>query len=201
MDNNKNQLDETKLEIMQATYNAIQQRGYAGLTIQSIADNFDKSKAVLHYHYDTKEDLLAAFLDYLLSEFGETIQIERLSSPEKQLLSLVDLLLYGPDDISSEELRQMQIALLEVQSQSPHRPLYCEQFTQLYHRLLDLFAEIIKRGMREDAFREVDADLTAQHIVFIIVGGQMNQHATDLGTDPNKIREIVTSQVLSSIKK
>ncbi|WP_170845520.1 TetR/AcrR family transcriptional regulator [Halorientalis persicus] len=122
MDNNKNQLDETKQEIMQATYDAIQQHGYAGLTIQSIADNFGKSKAVLHYHYDTKEDLLAAFLDYLLSEFGETIQIEGLSSPEEQLLSLVDLLLYGPDDTASEEIRQMQIALLEVQSQSPHKP-------------------------------------------------------------------------------
>ncbi|WP_170845536.1 TetR/AcrR family transcriptional regulator [Halorientalis persicus] len=201
MDNNKNQLDETKQEIMQATYDAIQQHGYAGLTIQSIADNFGKSKAVLHYHYDTKEDLLAAFLDYLLSEFGETIQIEGLSSPEEQLLSLVDLLLYGSDDTASEEIRQMQIALLEVQSQSPHKPLYCEQFTQIYHRLSDLFAEIIKRGMREGVFREVDADLTAQHILFIIVGGQLNQHTTNLETDPDKIRKIVTSQVLPSIKK
>jgi len=64
-----------------------------------------------------------------------------------------------------------------------------------------LFAEIIKRGVREDVFREVDADLTAQHILFIIVRGQLNQHTTNLETDPDKIREIVTSQVLLSIKK
>lgn len=201
MNDSKTQLSETKQEIMQATYDAIQQHGYAGLTIQSIADNFGKSKAVLHYHYDTKEDLLAAFLDYLLSEFGETIQIEGLSSPEKQLLSLVNILLYGPDDASNEEIQRMQVALLEVQSQSPHNPLYRKQFTQIYHRLSDLFAEIIKRGVREDVFRDVDANMTARHILFIIVGGQMNQYTTNLGTDPNEIREIVISQVLPSIKK
>jgi AcrR family transcriptional regulator len=201
MSDEQSQVSETKQEIMQATYDAIQQEGYAGLTIQSIADNLEKSKAVLHYHYDTKEDLLAAFLGYLLTEFGDTIQLSGFAPPEEQLLSLVDVLLFGPSDASSKEIRQMQITFLEIQSQSPHKPLYREQFTEIHNRLIDLFAEIINRGMREGEFREVDAGLTAEHLLYIIFGGQLIRHTTNSETAGDEIREIVVSQFIPSIKK
>jgi AcrR family transcriptional regulator len=201
MTDNNSGFSDTKQEIMQATYDAIQQHGYAGLTIQSIADNFGKSKAALHYHYDTKEDLLAAFLNYLLSEFRETIQIDEDSSPEQQLLDLVDVLLYGPDNSSSEEIFQMQTALLEIQSQSPHKQLYRDQFTQIYHWLGNLFVEIINNGIAENVFRDVNAHLTAQHLLLIIVGGILNRHTTNSEMSPDQIREIVTAQFLPYLKK
>ncbi|WP_435077165.1 TetR/AcrR family transcriptional regulator [Halococcus sp. AFM35] len=51
------------------TYRALSKHGYANLTMQAIADEFEKTKAVLHYHYDTKDRLLAAFLGYILDRF------------------------------------------------------------------------------------------------------------------------------------
>jgi len=36
--------------------------------MQDIADECSKSKSLLHYHYDTKEDLLVAFLDHVISD-------------------------------------------------------------------------------------------------------------------------------------
>ncbi|WP_193767679.1 TetR/AcrR family transcriptional regulator [Halorientalis pallida] len=186
---------------MEATYDAIQQHGYAGLTIQSIADNFAKSKAVLHYHYDTKEDLLAAFLNHLLFEFRETIQVDKRSSAAQQLLDLVDILLYGPDRTDREEILQMQTALLEIQSQAQHKQLYCDQFTQIHHWLSNLFAEIINSGIEEDEFRDVNPKLTAHHLLLVIVGGLLNIHTTNTRTNPELIREIVTSQFLPYLKK
>lgn len=200
MNNDKHKVNETKQEIMQATYDAIQQNGYAGLTIQSIADNFGKSKATLHYHYDTKDDLLSSFLDYLLAEFRETIQVDRHSSPEEQLLSLVDVLLYGPNNTSEKEIQQMQTALLEIQSQSSHKQSYRKQFTQIYQWLGDMFAEIIHQGIKEGVFREVDAILTSQHLLLIIVGGLLNQYTTSSEITPNYIREIITSQFIPYLK-
>lgn len=201
MTERNNGFSDTKQEIMQATYDAIQQHGYAGLTIQSIADNFGKSKAVLHYHYDTKEDLLAAFLDHLLSEFRETIQVDEHSSPDQQLLDLVDILLYGPEDSSNEEIFQMQTALLEIQSQSPHKRLYRSQFTQIYHWLGNLFVEIINRGIEDGVFREVDPTLTAQHFLLVIVGGLLNRHTTNYEMSPDRIRTVVTCQLIPYLKK
>jgi|APHM01.1.fsa_nt_gi Bacterial regulatory proteins, tetR family. len=60
-------------ESMQATYRALCEHGYADVTMQAIADETDKSKAALHYHYDSKRDLLMAFLDFLYEEFTERV--------------------------------------------------------------------------------------------------------------------------------
>jgi len=60
-------------EIMRATYRALQEHGYADLTIKRIAEEYGKSTAAIHYHYDTKDDLLAAFLDYILDQFQNTV--------------------------------------------------------------------------------------------------------------------------------
>ncbi|GAA0475047.1 hypothetical protein GCM10008985_34420 [Halococcus dombrowskii] len=57
--------DETIEEIMDATYRALCKHGYAALRMQDIADETTKSKAALHYHYDSKHDLLLSFLDYI----------------------------------------------------------------------------------------------------------------------------------------
>lgn len=155
----------------------------------------------MHYHYDTKGDLLAAFLNYILSEFRETIQVNEFSYPEHQLLALVDVLLYGPEDSSNDEIFQMQAALLEIQSQSTHKQLYRDQFTQLYYWLNYLFIETINNGINEDIFRDVDPKLTAQHLLLIIVGGLLNRHTTNTEMSPDRIRVVVTSQFLPYLKK
>jgi len=52
---------------MSATYRALREHGYADLTIQQIADEFEKSKSLIYYHYDTRTELLVAFIDHLLT--------------------------------------------------------------------------------------------------------------------------------------
>ncbi|PSQ42055.1 TetR family transcriptional regulator, partial [Halobacteriales archaeon QS_9_68_42] len=54
--------EETRERITNATYRALCDHGYAALTMQDIADECDCSKSLLHYHFDTKEDLLVELL-------------------------------------------------------------------------------------------------------------------------------------------
>ncbi len=63
----------TRAEIMDATYEALRKHGYAELTIQTIADEFPKSKSLLYYHYDAKDDLLVDFVDWLVEEFAAEV--------------------------------------------------------------------------------------------------------------------------------
>ena len=37
-------------DIMSATFRALSKHGYASLSMQDIADEFDKSRSLLHYH-------------------------------------------------------------------------------------------------------------------------------------------------------
>ncbi|PSP70021.1 TetR/AcrR family transcriptional regulator, partial [Halobacteriales archaeon QH_9_66_26] len=68
--------DDTQAAIMDATYRALCEHGYADLTIQTIADEFDKSKSLLYYHYDTKDEILIGLLDYLLGQFTIRVAID-----------------------------------------------------------------------------------------------------------------------------
>ncbi|HET7323460.1 MAG TPA: helix-turn-helix domain-containing protein, partial [Halococcus sp.] len=67
-------MTDTTDELMHATYRALCKHGYANLTMQDIADESTKSKAALHYHYDTKQDLLLAFLSFLYERFEERLR-------------------------------------------------------------------------------------------------------------------------------
>jgi len=62
--------------IMRATYLALREYGYAGLSIQRIADESDLSKSTFYHHYDGKGDLLTAFVDFTLEEFIRIFSLE-----------------------------------------------------------------------------------------------------------------------------
>lgn len=68
---------ETRAEILEATNRALCEHGYAGLTVQRIADEASVTSAAIHYHFDTKEELLNAFLDDLIGRFESELRVSR----------------------------------------------------------------------------------------------------------------------------
>ena len=83
---------------MKATYEALCTHGYTDLTAQDIADRTEKSKSLLFYHYDSKEDLVADFIDYLLDRYVERVERTASLSPVERLAAFVDWFLFNPAD-------------------------------------------------------------------------------------------------------
>mgnify|MGYP002762521641 CR=1 FL=1 len=83
-------------DIMCATYRALCRHGYADLTMQDIADEWEKSKPALHYHYDTKRGLLVAFLDHLFDSYTDRVADPEDGSPRERLHALVAAALDPP---------------------------------------------------------------------------------------------------------
>lgn len=135
-------MDETIEEIMDATYAALCRHGYASLRMQDIAAETSKSKATLHYHFETKEELLHAFLDYLFARFVE--RLDRIDEPSAVdgLLAVIDEVLSPPAD---DAHREFKTALLEIKAQGPYDERYRAQLERfdgvLYDRLFDLLME------------------------------------------------------------
>lgn len=190
---------DTRAAIMQATYRALCKHGYANLTTQAIADEFDKTKAVLHYHYDTKEDLLVAFFDYLLDRFLEDIEIESIDDPKEQLLALVDALLFGKDDVSSEDHWEYHTALLEVRTQAPHNGIYRAQLTRNYRSIHRIMTSIIRNGIDRGVFREVDPERTATLLLATINGARMHHITLDIDTIPDDVRDSVSEEIVAQL--
>ncbi|AUX09296.1 TetR family transcriptional regulator [Halalkaliarchaeum desulfuricum] len=169
------EFDPLKEEIMDATYRALVTHGYGDLTVQSIADEFDKSKSLLYYHYEDKEDLLAEFLEYALQRFRRDVEIE-VDEPEAQLHTLVDRLV--PADLE-EDSYQVQIALLELRSEAPHNERVREQYTRVDRSLQDVIVGILRRGIDEGVFVDVNPEAEAEILVSLLFGIRTRRLTTD----------------------
>ncbi|WP_256687715.1 TetR/AcrR family transcriptional regulator [Halococcus qingdaonensis] len=154
--------------IMEATYRALRTHGAADLSVQAIADEFDKSKSLIFYHYDSREDLLSSFLAYLLENFKNRVAASEITDPVTQLDGLIDSLLYGPDDNES-----FQIAMLELRSQAPFNEAYRDQFRRNRAYVHRLTARVIDCGIDDSVFAPVDPDYIATLLLTMIDGARL----------------------------
>lgn len=154
-------------EIMRATYRALQEHGYADLTIKRIAEEYGKSTAAVHYHYDTKDDLLAAFLDYILDQFVQTIHDVETTDPEQRLKLLLDKLLVNPQDH-----HDMLIAMLEMRSQAPYKEAFAVRFQQNDEYVRYMLKSLIDHGISEGVFTDVDSKHVARALMTIVDGSR-----------------------------
>ena len=157
---------------MEATYEALSTYGYADLTIQRIADAFPKSKSLLYYHYDDKEAILRAFLDWLVDEFRADVERDLEdgidADPRAALDGLVTELL--PTDLD-DETRTFRVAILALQARAAHDPAYAEKFDDLFASIEAALVTIIERGVDQGAFQNVDPRRTARLVLAVASGG------------------------------
>ena len=139
---------ETRERIMDATYRALCEHGYASLTMQDIADECDCSTSLLHYHFDTKAELLVELLAHLLDRFQERVSEADPEDPRDRLVQLVDAFLFGGDDRGIEEHRAFHAALLELRAQSPHTEAFRAQLAENDRRVHGSVADVVQRGVR-----------------------------------------------------
>jgi AcrR family transcriptional regulator len=163
-------------EIMEATYHALLDHGYAGLSISRIANKLDKSKAAIYYHYDSKDDLLVSFLAFIVDRFETTISTETGDDPREDLDHIIEKLLPLQPD---EEQRQLREVLVGLRSQAVTNEAFREQFTQIDDRLAATVQDIVQRGIDEDIFRDVDPTRIAEHVLATVNGAMYTRATTD----------------------
>lgn len=168
---------ETEVAIMEATYRALCEHGYADLTIQKIADEFEKSKSLLYYHYDSKDALLVEFLEFALERFAADFAVGGTDDPEGRLRDLIDRLV--PESIDDADDEQFQVAVFELRSNAPFDDAYHEQFTKADAIIRTRIAELVEAGTEDGVFRDVDPDRTASMLVAVISGAMVERVTTD----------------------
>ena len=168
--------DQTTDDIMRATYCALCEHGYAGLTMQDIADHSATSKSSLHYHYDTKQDLLLSFLDHLFGRFRERVDAE-VEDPLDRLTALLDATLGGPNHDAD---RDFETAMMEIKAQAPYDEQFRERLAEFDAHFADLLREAVADGVEAGVFRDgVDAEEAADFLVTVVNGAHTRRVATD----------------------
>jgi AcrR family transcriptional regulator len=152
--------------IRAATYRALCRHGYHDTTIQRIADEFEKSKSLLYYHYEDKDELLADFLSHLLDHLAEILEVDE-GDPEADLRALIDRLVPSP---MCDEDRRFRRVVLELRARAPYDPIYREQFERSDALIRGAFADAIARGVETGHFRDVDPATVAGFVHTALLG-------------------------------
>jgi len=175
---------ETSEEIIAATKRALCEYGYADLTIQRIADEASMTTAAIHYHFDTKQDLLNAFLEELIDRFEERLHCEA-GDPRQRLGVFLDSIFVPAEENSND----FPIALMELKAQAPYQDTYREHLLELDERMRTVVTSAVQDGIDEGYFEETDPEILARLVVTTINGGHARGVA--LGEDPIKTRRVI----------
>ncbi len=97
---------DTNAEIMWAVYRALSKNGYPELTMSQIAAEFEKSKGLLYYHYDSKEAILNDFFTHLCERLETSLVDDEYDDPAEQLWAVIERILPAAMDDEQLEFRQ-----------------------------------------------------------------------------------------------
>ncbi|MFD1587748.1 TetR/AcrR family transcriptional regulator [Halorientalis brevis] len=183
----------TREAIMQATYAALAKHGYADLTIQRISDEFNKSKSLLYHHYDSKDALLVDFLGFMLEQMEADVPIQESGNAYDQLMSAFRHA-FGELFEEPDFLR----AVLELRAQAATDETYRRQFTANEEFIQSKLAEIVRNGIDEGTFRDVDPDRTAEMLLTVIDGAILRQATID-DVDVDVVRQELDAYVRSRL--
>ena len=168
---------DTRAAIMQATYAALCEHGYASLTVQRIGDEFPKSKSLLYHHYDGRDDLLLDLLAFMLDHYRETLpRGDAEDYSETRLRSQIDHVL-APDP--GDDRTAFRSAIVELRAQATHNPAYRDHFTESDRFFQSQIAVIVEAGVERGVFRAVDPERVAAHVQTTFEGALVRSATAD----------------------
>ncbi|MEZ3162538.1 TetR/AcrR family transcriptional regulator [Halorubrum sp. RMP-47] len=175
---------ETKSAIIDATNSVLCEHGYAGLTVQKIADEASMTTAAIHYHFDTKAELLDAFLDDLIERFESKLTFEP-TDPRDRLAAFLDQV-FTP---SNPDADGFPVAMMELKAQAPFQELFRKRFRELDGVVREVVGEIVADGIDDGHFAETDPDEVARHVATTINGAHARHVA--LGEPLDETRRVL----------
>lgn len=179
-------------EIAKAVRSALAKHGYARLTTKKIATESELSEAGLYYHYDTKDELVAAFLKESVGWLEHRLESIEAEDPDDRLRTLCNVLLVTDGD---EAMTGVHIAVMELLSHAPHNETLRGPL-KIYQRYVrDAIASEIREGIEQGIYREVDPQATASFIHMVLDGSTGSVLALgmdDVGAD---VRDRLTAYI------
>jgi len=154
--------------ILAAAVRRIASEGIEEVRIARIAMDAGVSTALVHYHFETREALLAEALEYSFEHAGDLRIGEKApaaSSHAERLAGMVDQCL--PLDEYSE---RDWVLWVELWLRAVRHPELRPVAEELYRRMRDWFADAIAAGVEDGEFNRCDPEEVADRALALIDG-------------------------------
>ncbi|MFB6074898.1 MAG: TetR/AcrR family transcriptional regulator [Haloarculaceae archaeon] len=155
---------EARAEIAGAVRRALAEYGYERVTTARIAAEYGKSEAGLYYYYDSKDEMIAAFLEHAAEERRASlagIDPGDPDDPEAALRAACERLFRSP----GEEGASVHVAVMELLSHAPYNETLRGPLLELERATLDALTALVRAGVERGVFREVDPRAVAAFLL------------------------------------
>lgn len=155
-----------RVEILEATCEVVIERGFAGTRVADVAKRLNVSNSLIHYHFDSKEALLAAAFEYYsrkdLAEMERDIELGQTATT--QLWRLIES--YVPE--GSDDVEWM--LWIDAWGEALRNPLMKSISQQLDEQSIAFLERVLRRGNETGEFRCDQPRQSAVRITAMIDG-------------------------------
>ena len=157
--------EETKARILEAAVKQFSVNGYNKASVDSICEQAGVSKGAFYHHFQTKQDVFLALLDGWLQTFDQVIEASK-DRPVPETFQMMTEYFPYIFESASDNLPMF----LEFMLQASRDEKIWQASISPYRRYHKHFASLIKRGIAEGSFVDVDPNLAARLIVSAAMG-------------------------------
>lgn len=190
--------EETREAIMEATFRALSKHGYTDLRMRDIGDEFEMTRPVIHYHYNSKHELISSFLEYVIAQYKNDVALDGSDDHWERLQIRIDQCMFGPDIAGFDHWERMKV-YHELFSQAQHNETHRELFNEHYERMVIGLADVIRDGIEQGTFADVDAMELSQILTDIIHSARARRISLGQKDAPEQARAAIDTFVLPSL--
>jgi len=175
-------------QLIEATLVAIGRYGYAKLTLNHVASLAGLSPGIVNFHFRSKEQLLAATLDYLVEEY-EAFWAQALANAGDSAAAKVEAMIeadFHPQVNSLEKVTVWYAFWAEAQANPSYRERISRQEARYFEDVRALFQRLIDEG----GYTGFSADAVAYGISAMMDGFWFDQMIDPASFDREEAKRI-----------
>lgn len=162
-------MTETREKILETAREILLTDGFEALTTQAIADRMDITDAGVHYHFETKEDLLAGLIENQTTKLRQQLEAYE-GPPEERLPALLEDRFEAVELLRAAELPPPSFQLLSATTGSEDRlRAGLRAFMDTY---VEMLTETIEEGVETGVFETESPEWTARALTAMVEGAE-----------------------------
>ncbi len=178
-------MEERRTEILETTCEVVIERGFAGTRISDVAKRLDVSSSLIHYHFDSKEQLLAeAFAHYARKDLAE-LEAEVHAAPTA--IGQLDHAIHNYVPIGSGDVEWM--LWIDGWGEALRNPMMRKISQELDEQSAELLERVIEFGVQSGEFVCPEPHASAMRLTALVDGLAVQFAAHDGMMDRNQLIE------------
>jgi len=190
--------DRRKEQIMSAALSVVVAKGYDQSRMDDIVEKSQLSKGAIYWYYKSKKEVYLSLVDYWFIQYSSGVvdTLQQQNSASDQLKALFEFFI--------EQFDKNPAAfklLVEFWRLAGLNPDFNTKLQQVYSDFLEYIIEIIKVGIANGEFKNVEPRITALSILINIEGINWFTLFDKSGVEAHEYIDTISEFILNGLKK